>query len=196
MIVAPGVNGWSEELDRRLPYDPEGAKRLLAEAGYPDGFTVPLLCRRVVEAACRVVAGQLAAVGIRAVPDVPSPDEFLRRIMDADAAGFWFASVGAGSLDSQYIFHFFYHTGGWPEGKGYANPDLDAQIDAIDTELSSPVRDALIERVWRRVLPDVTTVPLFRRKLLVGMRDWLEVPVGRTNRPYFVDTRLTSPVAH
>ncbi len=196
MLVPPGVNGWSEELDRRLPYDPEGAKRLLAEAGYPDGFAVPLLCRRVVEAACRVVAGQLAAVGIRAVPDVPSPGEFLRRI-DADAAGFWLASVPAGSsFDSQYTFRLLYHTGGWPEGKGYANPDLDAQIDAIDAELSSPIRDALIERVWRRVLPDVTAVPLFRRRLLTGSRDWLEVPVGRTNRPYFLDAQLTSPVAH
>src|SRR3954452_493680 len=34
--------GWSEELDRRLPYDPAEARRLLAEAGYPQGFDVAL----------------------------------------------------------------------------------------------------------------------------------------------------------
>ena len=91
--------------------------------------------------------------------------------------------VGNGSFDSQYIFRNFYHTGGWPEANGYANPELDALVDAIDAELSSPIRDALIERVWRRVLPDVMVVPLYRRKSLVGTRDWLEVPVsGQTAR--------------
>jgi peptide/nickel transport system substrate-binding protein len=194
MLVAPGINGYDPELDRRLPYDPEGAKRLLAEAGYPDGFAVPLLCRWVVEAACRVITGQLAAVGVRATLEVPSPDEFMRRI-DAGAAAFWVASVGAGSFDSHYVFRLFYHTGGWPESKGYANPDLDALVDSIDAELSSPVRDALIERVWRRVLPDVSAVPLFRRRLLVGTRDWLAVPVGRTNLPYFVNAQLVGPTA-
>jgi peptide/nickel transport system substrate-binding protein len=197
MLVAPGINGYDPELDRRLPCDPKGAKALLAEAGYPDGFSVRLLCRPVLEAACRVVAGQLAAIGIRAAPEVPPPSEFLRRTdtAGADAAGFWLGSVGNTSFDSQYTFRNFYHTGGWSEGRGYANPDLDAQIDAIDAELSSPIRDALIERVWRRVLPDMVAVPLFWRKLLVGSRDWLEVPLGRTLAPFFAEARLTGPSA-
>ncbi len=44
MIVAPGVNGYAPELDQPPPYDPEKAKALLAEAGYPDGFSVTLDC--------------------------------------------------------------------------------------------------------------------------------------------------------
>ena len=38
LMLGPGVNGYPADLDRRLPYDPAGAKRLLAEAGYPSGF--------------------------------------------------------------------------------------------------------------------------------------------------------------
>ena len=64
-------------------------------------------------------------------------------------------------------------------------------MDAVDAELSSPIRDALIERVWRQVLPDVTVVPLYRRKSLVGIRDWLEVPVSGQTFPYFREARLT-----
>jgi len=42
IITAPGVNGHTPERDKRLPYDPELSKKLLAEAGYPDGFELTL----------------------------------------------------------------------------------------------------------------------------------------------------------
>jgi hypothetical protein len=67
-------------------------------------------------------------------------------------------------------------------------------VDAVGAELSSPVRDALIERVWRRVLPDVSAVPLYRRRLLAGTRDWIEVPVSPTGGTSFREARLTRPV--
>src|SRR6516225_1896717 len=37
IMVAPGINGYDPKLDTRIPFDPEAAQRLLAEAGYPNG---------------------------------------------------------------------------------------------------------------------------------------------------------------
>jgi len=44
MPIPPGVNGYSEELDQRLDFDLKQARALLAEAGYPNGFSVTLDC--------------------------------------------------------------------------------------------------------------------------------------------------------
>lgn len=114
-------------------------------------------------------------------------------MIDGELAGFWLSGVSNGFLDSQFIFRQFYHTDGWVKSKGYAEPTLDAQVDAIDVEVSSVARDARIEQVWRRVLPDVLVVPLYRRELLAGTRDWLEIPLSPLNGPYFREARLTKP---
>ena len=63
-VLAPGVLGYKE---RALPgRDVEGAKKLLADAGFPDGFKTTLvsLNNTSVVDACQVVQAQLAEVGI------------------------------------------------------------------------------------------------------------------------------------
>ena len=94
MIVAPGVNGWSEELDRRLPHDPEGAKALLAEAGYPDGFARTLALPALAGAGLPGGRGparsgrhpRRSPMSVR--PTSSSPCK------DAEVAGFWLDFVG------------------------------------------------------------------------------------------------------
>ena len=45
LMVAPGINGYTKELDKRpAMLKPEQAKKLLADAGYPNGFEVTLDC--------------------------------------------------------------------------------------------------------------------------------------------------------
>ena len=69
LMYGPGVNGFTEASDARLPYDPEASKKLLAEAGYPNGFGVTLDCPndRYVndEAICQAVTAMLARANIK-----------------------------------------------------------------------------------------------------------------------------------
>lgn len=68
-MIAPGINGYVPELDDRMAFDAEASKRLLTEAGYPDGFEIGMDCPndRYVndEEICRAIVGMLARVGIR-----------------------------------------------------------------------------------------------------------------------------------
>ncbi|MGL1180867.1 ABC transporter substrate-binding protein, partial [Vibrio parahaemolyticus] len=43
-MIAPPIDGYDPSLETRLPTDVKGARALLAEAGYPEGFTVGMDC--------------------------------------------------------------------------------------------------------------------------------------------------------
>jgi peptide/nickel transport system substrate-binding protein len=70
LIIAPQVGGYQADLDTRLPFDPDRAKALLAEAGYPNGFPVTLACpnNRYVndEAICTAIIPMLTRIGVQA----------------------------------------------------------------------------------------------------------------------------------
>ena len=69
-MVGPGINGFDAGMNKRLPYDPDAAKKLLADAGYPQGFEVGMNCpndRYVNDGEiCQAVAANLARVGWKA----------------------------------------------------------------------------------------------------------------------------------
>lgn len=65
--VIEGGDGYSADLAKEYPYDPAKAKELLKEAGYPDGFTLPVLAATFVgfDTMAQAIAGQLSKVGIK-----------------------------------------------------------------------------------------------------------------------------------
>ena len=70
LMVAPGINGYMKDLDKRPSLlKPEEAKKLLADAGYPNGFEVGMDCPndRYVndEKICQAVVAMLAKIGVK-----------------------------------------------------------------------------------------------------------------------------------
>jgi peptide/nickel transport system substrate-binding protein len=192
MLVAPGAIGFAPELDKRLPYDPETAKRLLAAAGYADGFSVTLNCpnnSNIVndEAICRTIAAQLDRVGI-AVTANPLPKEVAWAKIDNRESDFWLDNWG--TIDSQLIFDSVYRTGGHQNATGYSNPRADALIKKVGSEIITYGRDAMIEDVWKIVLDDIVYIPLHHQITVWALRNNLDVPVFSFARPLFREARL------
>ena len=82
LMIAPSLFSLSKDF-HRLPFDPAESKKLLAEAGYPDGFEVQMDCPndRYVndEQICQAVVGMLARIGVKVDLQRRAEVEVLRR---------------------------------------------------------------------------------------------------------------------
>ena len=90
-LTIPGEFGFSPAV-APYPYDPETARRLLREAGYPKGLKVRVLARAEVSNYAKVMAGQLRAVGIDTAIEVGSQETVFQKLvvpnLDPKAAPF------------------------------------------------------------------------------------------------------------
>lgn len=90
--------GFVEDLDDYYPHDPEKAKSLLAEAGYPEGFTLKVVSTSFFngDTMVQAMAGQLEKVGIALEVDSKSDvNEFITEMASGNYPAAW---IGFGTL--------------------------------------------------------------------------------------------------
>ncbi len=167
---------------QRFPYDPEASKRLLAEAGYPNGFEVTLDCTvgRVVndEKICQAVAAMLARVGVKVdVFSVPSNLYFPK--LSKRETSFFIGSWGS-DPDPQPLMMMLMHSmkgdgAGMYNAGGYDSPKVDALISEIAKEMDPEKRQAMIKEAARIHREDVAVIPLHQQTLAWGIRKGVTV---------------------
>jgi peptide/nickel transport system substrate-binding protein len=188
MLIPLGVNGFSAELANQRLYDPEQAKVLLAEAGYPAGFQVTLDCPTAWtlfrdDKVCRALAEQLGDIGIDVVVNFQPAGPFLEKIAGGRSDFYAFGTEMV--LDSQWILDILLRSDGVQNFAGYASPRVDELIEAAGQQMVTYVRDGLLEEVWRIVTEDVAYIPLYHPMVVWPMRANLEIPPDPWHRPRF-----------
>ncbi|TAK67358.1 MAG: ABC transporter substrate-binding protein [Betaproteobacteria bacterium] len=165
-LVSPPVFGHVDALNAEA-YDPETAKRLLAEAGFPDGFALTLHAPndRYVndEQVAQAVAQMLARVGIQTkVETMPASVYFAK----ARAGEFAFALLGWGSFSGDLALRALLATanadkgyGAWNWGR-YSNPKVDALLEQGFATLNETKREALARAAATLALKDVPLILL------------------------------------
>ncbi|MGB5864648.1 MAG: ABC transporter substrate-binding protein [Sulfitobacter sp.] len=192
MIVPPFANGWDETMDASSVTDIEGAKELMAEAGYADGFTVQLDCPndRYVndEAICQAAVGMYAQIGVKVNLDAkPKAQHFpLINTLETD---FYMLGWGVPTYDSEYVFNFLVHTrddkyGSWNATR-YSNADLDEAIEGLASNTDLTARNADIAAIWQVVQDEALYVPLHHQVLNWGMKSEVETVVEAEDSPKF-----------
>jgi peptide/nickel transport system substrate-binding protein len=134
MIIQPGINGYSPNLDTRFPFDADAARALLADAGYLDGFDVTLDCPndRYIndEAICRAVAAMLGEIGIRVSVAARPMLEHFPKIRNKET-DFYMLGWGTTTYDSLYILSYVVRSDAPYNAANYSNPKVDGLIDAV-----------------------------------------------------------------
>ena len=187
----PFVNGWTPELAAYPEKaDVARAKELLAEAGYPDGFSITLDTpnNRYVndEAISQAVVGMLGQIGIK-VTLASRPIAQHSPLIQNSETDFYLLGWGVPTFDSAYTFNDLIHTKAGHFGaynpSGYTNPELDKQIESLATEIDLDKRNATIAEIWKTVQEDRVLLPIHVQVLAYAMKDKFSLAVHPENQP-------------
>ena len=189
------VNGWDPGGDARLPLDRARARALLTEAGYPNGFSVPLDCPiGTYDEACQAIAAMLTQVGIRARLNLMPGNLFTPYIRRGESS-FYALSWGVPTFDASYTLRAIMATrsvlgsASWNMG-GWSNPEFDAMLRELDSELDPDARRALILRMHRLHNADLGHVPLYHMMIPWAHRQGVAVTHRADNQFSVRDIRV------
>jgi peptide/nickel transport system substrate-binding protein len=191
-MVGPGVNGFDPALDKRFPYDPATAKKLLAEAGYPDGFEVGFDCPndRYVndEGICQAVVFMLARIGVKANLLAQTKARYFGKVnAPRFDTSFYLLGWTPTPLDALNMLSELastrsgdFHEGVYNNG-GYSNPALDGLIKNIESELDGEKRNEQISQALSIVKDDFAYIPLHQQIVVWASRDNVDLAVLGNN---------------
>ncbi len=151
---------------RPFPHDPARAKKLLAEAGYPNGIDLVLNSpngrypkdKEVSEA----VAGQLTQAGIRTQLKVYEWTTYMNNIAYRHGGDpMWLIGWGNTTWDADYTFTPMFRTG--QVLANYWNPDFNALLEDAQTNMDAKKRLQLYSKASRFFLDDPPAIPLYQQ---------------------------------
>ena len=181
-VVPEDYVGYTEVT--REAYDPEKAKQLLAEAGYPDGFEVTLDAPndRYMndEQIAQAVAGYLEKVGIKVNLNLMPKANFFSYIKPLENKSMflmtgWSDASGDGlSLMHDMLYTFNREAGDGGVNRGhYSNAQVDALIDQAFVEMDDTKRGELVAEADKIAREDYAYIPLHFEQDTYAIKDTL-----------------------
>jgi peptide/nickel transport system substrate-binding protein len=192
LMIGPGVNGFDPTLNQRFPYDPAASKKLLAEAGYPEGFETGMDCPtdRYVndEAICQAVVAMLARVGVKARLLAQTRAKFFAKVLPPSyQTSFFLLGWSPATYDAHNMLLNLVHSrdpqthAGEMNVGGYANPSLDKLIGEIQVEPDKEKRLAQIHDALKAVKDDFAYIPLHQQAVVWAVKDNVDVALQADN---------------
>ena len=177
-MLPPQVKGFAPDLAKRLPFDPEASKKLLAEAGYPSGFEVKLNCpndRYVNDAAiCQAVAANLAKVGVKINLEAETKGTYFPKVLRRDTS-FYMLGWTSSTVDAHNVMYPIMSSPG-EGGRGqfnlgaYSNAKIDEITSQVASETDDKKRTAMIREAIKLHQDDIAHIPLHQQALNWGTK--------------------------
>ncbi|MGJ4929533.1 ABC transporter substrate-binding protein [Bradyrhizobium sp. HKCCYLS2038] len=195
LMIAPELFPLSKDFTRPK-YDPDAAKKLLTEAGYPDGFEVGMDCpndRYVNDAAiCQAVVGMLARVGVKVNLNAQPKAQYFAKVLKPGGYNTSFFLLGwtPSSGDAHNVLHDIMGcrddpkdaTRGEANLGNYCNKELDALTDKVLVETDTAKRDQLIKQAFEIGIKDYGYIPLHQQAVAWGVSKKVKIPLRADNQ--------------
>ena len=175
-VILPGWLGYNPNALRDYSYDPEVAKLLLKEAGYPNGFEVDfwfpigryLKDKEVAEA----ISGQLNKIGIRTNMEGSDIGTLVQRIHTQKLSGMHFFSMAPLIMDPDYLFKTHFYSKGLNQ---YAwTKRTDSDIEKAITSVNSKERDSIYKGLDEYLTNEhVPWIYMYQQNLVYGVNSKL-----------------------
>jgi peptide/nickel transport system substrate-binding protein len=189
-LVSSQVNGWTEVVNKRLAYSQDDAKKLLAEAGYPQGFEVDFACpnNRYIndEEICQAITAMWAKVGIKAkLRTMPLVTYF--PMIQRYEASIYMLGWGVPTFDALYSLQSLTRSvgtggdGNYNVGR-YSNTRMDYIVDRVKTETDLPVRNRLMTEGLQLSNDTVSHIPLHNQVIPWAMKKNIDLVHRADNR--------------
>ncbi len=187
LMWAPQINGYNPAVNTPYRHDPALSKKLLAEAGYPDGFTLTMDCpnNRYVndEKICQAVAAMLARVGVTVDLLAQPKSKYFAKVLAQGGydTSFYLLGWTPGSIDVHNAFQNLLVCQNAEQKRGqfnlgnYCNARVDELADQIGGETDVAARQALIDEAAEIVRAEVGYLPIHQQPLSWGVRDGVSV---------------------
>lgn len=182
--------GTSEALTHIPPADVNRAKALLAQAGYPNGFTLVLGSpngryindSRVAQA----LAAMWSRVGITTTVDATAPSVFFKKRdgyeFSAYLAG-WATTTGemSNTLNALLVTPDIQRGLGTTNRSRYSNPAMDALVEQASTEMDDAKRAELLRQANEMAMADYAMLPIQFEQSVWAMKADITYP-GRVDQ--------------
>ncbi|MEH7239123.1 glutathione ABC transporter substrate-binding protein [Bacillus sp. JJ1562] len=193
--LAPTVVGNSQELEP-LAYDVEEAKKLLAEAGFEDGFKTSLQVNTgnaERENIAKLIQAQLAPIGIEVEIDLIEWGTFLEKTAVGEHELFilgWTTVTG----DADYGLYALFHSSMFGEAGNrafYKNDRVDELLDLARTEADQEKRNVAYKEISEILIKESPMVYLQHPDFVHGMNGIDGLFVNSSGTPFFKDVVIT-----
>ncbi|MFL6815332.1 MAG: ABC transporter substrate-binding protein [Bradyrhizobium sp.] len=187
LMIAPQLFKLSGDF-KRPKFDADGAKKLLTEAGYPDGFEVTMDCpndRYVNDAGiCQAVVGMLARIGVKINLLAQPKAQYFAKVLKPGGyqTSFYLLGWTPGTSDAHNVLYDIMGCRDDPKSSrgeanlgGYCNKEMDALTDKVLIEPDMNKRDLLIKQAFEIAAKDFAYIPLHQQALAWGVSKKLKI---------------------
>jgi peptide/nickel transport system substrate-binding protein len=162
-------------------YDPAAAKKLLAEAGYPDGFSLTVTTWGPARPVTEAMEAQWRRIGVKAQIESLAFPAFVKKRSAGQLQAFvalW--DNGGGQPDVDQTAAYFFE----PDGRNYIkDPKLVQLYHTARSELNPDKRNGLYREMFDHSIRQHYAIPVFRTPVIVAHSKELRMPLERSRRP-------------